>query len=84
MGLVFSGMETFFLRAEALGAEQRALWGGRTRPGTGQSRGNGGHGRPGQGTKGGGMGLMGRMGGNGRRWRRQECRRGARGEWIGD
>ena len=34
IGLVFNGMGMFFLRAEALGAEQRALWGGRKRPGT--------------------------------------------------
>lgn len=39
-----------FIQAEALGAEQRALWGGRKRPGTGRRRW---YGMPRQGTKGG-------------------------------
>lgn len=50
-------MGMVFLRAEALGAEQRALWGGRKRLGTGRRRG---HGMPRQGTKGGAMASRGR------------------------
>ena len=46
-----------FLRAEALGAEQRALWGGRKRPGTGRRRW---YGMPRQGTKGDAMASRGR------------------------
>ena len=36
-----------FIQAEAIGAGQRALWGGRKRPGTGRRRGHGGIGMPG-------------------------------------
>lgn len=83
MGLVFNGMETFFLRAEALGAEQR-IGADASVLARDKAVGTAGMECPDKGRKGGGMGLMGRMGGNGRRWRRQECRWGARREWIGD
>ena len=56
------GWGCFFLRAEALGAEQRALWGGRKRPGMGRRRW---YGMPWQGTKGDAMASRGRKEGEG-------------------
>ena len=51
-----------FIQAEALGAEQRALWGGRKRPGTGRRRW---YGMPRQGTRGGAIASRGRKEGEG-------------------
>ena len=51
-----------FIQAEAIGAGQRALWGGRKRPGTGRRRW---YGMPGQRTKGGAMASRGRKEGEG-------------------